>query len=134
MPVSPYPRVQQATAVSITLAAETVIATSDDLPLSQTGGEGYEISGVANILAGTATTAVVLRVRQNSLTGTIIGAAATHTLAAAASASIPFSVVDTAAATSPPNLYVLTAQQTAGTGNGTANVVTIKVAPATSES
>lgn len=136
MPTSPYTHAVQVTAAAATLAVETVIATSNILPLSSSGGEGYKISGVVNFTEGTNGTAVTLRVRQGTLTGTLVGVGAVHTLAAAAVASIPYSVVDTAAATSPPagGVYVLTAQQTAATANGTANIATLEVTAVTSES
>ena len=130
---SPFVHVTQATAVNVPTTTETVVVTSDDVPLTMSGGEGVSVRGVVNMLAGTATTAVVLRVRQNTLTGTLVGVAQTFTLAAGATASIPYSVLDTTASTTPVSQYVVTMQQTAATGNGTANIATAEIVQATSE-
>lgn len=122
-------RAEQATAVTVPTTTETVAVTSDIVPLSPAGGEGYIIRGAVNILAGTATTAVVVRVRMGTgITGTVVGVAQTHTLAAGASATIPFSVVDLTAALAPTaSQYSVTVQQTAATANGTVNIATIEV-------
>jgi len=121
-------RMEQVTAaVTVLTTTETVAVTSDILPLSPIGGEGYNVCGLVNITAGTATTAVVVRVRQNSLTGTVVGNALTHTLAAAAVANIAFDVQDFSAAATPVAQYVVTVQQTAATGNGTVNQSIIKL-------
>jgi len=115
-----------ASGVSVVNATETAVVTSDPLNYSiavASGGtfEGVEIRGVLSILTGTSTTAVVVTVRQGSgITGTIVGAARTHTVGAAVNAQIPFSELDTS-----PGLtgqqYTVTATQTAGAANGTAS-------------
>ncbi len=130
---SPFKHTTQTTAVTATTTTETVVVTSDDLPLAASGGEGVLVEGVVNFLAGTAATAVVLRVRQNTLTGTLVGVAQTYTLAAGATASIPFAVLDSSAASTPSAQYVVTVQQTAATGNGTANLSTVSLTQVTSE-
>jgi hypothetical protein len=85
-----------------------------------------KISGVVNITAGTSTTAVVLKVRQGAgITGTQVGVNMTHTLAAGASASIPYEVEDTTVTNVQGQQYSVTATQTGGAANGTANIATI---------
>lgn len=120
-----------ASAVTVTLAAETAILTAPAYPVNNPGGQGVSIDGMVDITTGASTTAVVLRVRRDSVTGTIVGAV-THTLAAAALGAIPFDFLDTVATAlvgSP--VYVLTAQQTGGTANGTATVATMNVESST---
>jgi hypothetical protein len=116
------------TAILTTAALAEGIPTGLGGPGNITGPVPVRISGVINLLAGTATTAVVIRIRQGSGTGgTVVGAAQTITLAAAASASIPFSVEDTTGYLEAGGQYTLTAQQTSGTGNGTTNTVEMEV-------
>jgi hypothetical protein len=118
-------------AVPTATAAETAIATSPaDPDFNSTGAStGNLVTGVLNILAGTSTTAIVVRVRQGSgVAGALVGVATTHTLAAAASASIPFSALDLAANAS--GLYTVTVAQTAGTVAGTVNQAVITAQPA----
>lgn len=83
-------------------------------------GEGLCVSGILNVTAGTGTTAVVVRVREGrGIAGTLVGTAKTHTLAAGASASIPFCEYDSAVGEN--QIYSVTIQQTGATGNGTVN-------------
>lgn len=118
------------TAVATPTATEGVVMTfppSFDVT-GGTTGSNTRVSGSLNVLAGTGTTAVVIRVRQgaNTTTGTVVGVAETATLAAAASASIPFDFVD---ATNQflSSQYTLTIQQTGGTAAGTVNLATATV-------
>lgn len=102
-------------------SAETAILTTDTVAYNAVGGEGVWINGMLNLLAGTGTTAVVIRVRKgaNTTTGTIVGAARTHTLAATNSASVPVSELDTTPGAN--NVYTVTVQQTGGAAAGNAN-------------
>lgn len=110
-------------------SAETVIYTT---PVLQTGqGDGVvDIAGTVNVTPGTGATAIVIRVRQGTLTGAIIsGVSPAHTVAAGAAQSISFGVTDTTGWTQQVNggAYVITAQQTGGTGAGTTNLVDVAV-------
>jgi hypothetical protein len=109
-------------------SAETVIYTT---PAIQTGqGDGLVgITGTVNLTAGTGTTAVVIRIRQGSLTGPVVGVSPVHTLAAGASANISFGATDSTPFTEAAGggVYVVTAQQTGGTGAGTTNMVDVEV-------
>ena len=108
--------------------AETVIYTTPAI-LTGPAGPPVGITGTVNITPGTGTTAIILRVRQGSLTGTLVGGSPSHTVAAGAAQSISFGVTDTTQFTQQAGggVYVVTAQQTGGTANGTTNVVDIEV-------
>lgn len=110
------------------LAAETVVYTT---PAIQMGaGEGpVGITGTLNVVPGTGTTAVVIRVRQGNVTGPLVGVALTHTVAAGAVQSVSFGATDTGDFLQQPGggQYVVTAQQTGGTANGTTNAVDVEV-------
>jgi len=109
-------------------SAETVIYTTPALQMGQ--GEGsVGITGTVNVTPGTGTTAIVLRVRQGTLTGPLLGVALTHTVAAGAVQSITFGATDNTDFLQQPGggVYVITAQQTGGTANGTTNAVDVEV-------
>lgn len=123
----------QLTAVSATptAAAETVIATTApyayDFPNPFLGGEhsgtgnGVCISGCLSLNnVGTGTTAIVLRVRQSSITGPIVQNSIAKPVTATTADSIAWSVVDTsrAAAQSGGVVYVVTLASTGLTGAG----------------
>ena len=109
-------------------SAETVVYTTPTLQTGQgTGTVG--VTGTVNITPGTSTTALVIRVRQGSLTGPVVGQAATHTVAAGAAQSISFGSSDTSTFLEQVNggVYVVTVAQTGGTVAGTTNFVDIEV-------
>lgn len=132
--------------VATAASAETAIATSDVVSWGAgTVAEGLIVRGVLNITTGASTTAVVVKVRKGSgVGGATIGPAAgtPHTLAAGASANIPFEVLDPAptpvtvpaggAQTIPQAFYTVTVAQTAGTVAGTVNYGTIGIETAAS--
>jgi hypothetical protein len=121
--------VQATGSTSLVTTAETAAATSSLVPEQNPSGQGVRISGVVNVTAGTATTAVQVRVRAGSgVTGTLIGNALTHTLAAGASASIPFDALDTTTVSAGLQ-YTVTVQQVAATGNGSVNQANISTTP-----
>jgi hypothetical protein len=106
--------------VSLVTTAETVIAT---LPGLSTHGPDDKIvlEGLASILAGTATTSVQLRIRRGTTAaGAQVGGTATLVLAAAATGTAGIQVDDTPGEVAGQQ-YVLTAQQVAATGNGSAS-------------
>lgn len=105
---------------TLTTTAETVIATLSGVntPRKTT----VTLKGWLQLTTGAATTAVTLRIRRGTtITGTLIDEANPVTIGAAAGGTEQFDItatdegVDLAGAS-----YVLTAQQTAATGNGTA--------------
>lgn len=121
----------QATAVNVPTTTETVAVASPLFVTNNPAGQGVLISGIVNILAGTSTTAVVVRIRQGSVTGTLVGVATTHTLAAGASANIAFEALDSSALAlntgSAGSVWVVTVQQTGGAAAGTVNIAVIEV-------
>lgn len=109
-------------------SAETVIYTTPNIQVG--AGDGLiAVTGTVNITPGATTTALVIRVRQGSLTGPLVGQAATHTVAAAAPQSISFGATDSSGAAQAAGgiPYVVTVAQTGGTGAGTTNFVDIEV-------
>lgn len=119
------------TDVPVVTTAETVLATSTTFNVGNTGGQGVMVGGVINFTTGTSTTAVVIRVRRASLTGTLVGEAMTHTIGAAVSANIPYEVLDTGIVDGTAQLWVVTIVQTSASANGTSNNATIRAMSAT---
>lgn len=122
--------VASGTDVPVVTTAETVIATSNAFSVSNPQGQGIRVSGVINFTTGTSTTAVTIRVRRDTLTGTLVGEAQTHTIGAAITANLPFDQVD-ALLSATNQVYVATIQQTAASANGTGNSWTIGCQSAT---
>jgi hypothetical protein len=121
-----------ATAVATSNSAESLVATLPPAPLPNDPSSLLVahtlIDGFLNFTAGASTTAVVLRVRRNSIAGALVGPVQTHTLAGGTIGSIAFSADDPASAN--PNesqVYVVTIQQTAGTAPGATNYAVITV-------
>lgn len=85
------------------------------------------IVGVANVLAGTGTTAVVIKCRRgsNTITGTQVGTSQSVTLAAGATDNVAFRFQDPGAP--PLSGYSLTITQTGGTAAGTVNEIVASV-------
>lgn len=112
-------------------SAETVVYTTPVMAIGPVGPNviPIDVSGTLYLTPGTGTTAVVIRCRQGSLTGPLIGPAITHTLAAGASGAISYGFTDTSTFLEQTGggVYVITAQQTGGTGAGTTNGIDIKV-------
>lgn len=105
---------------NVVTANETVIQTSPALSLTY-DGDTVAVTGTLDITTGAATTAVTIRCRRgNGIAGTVIGVAEVDTLGAAISAPISFDFVDTPGAVA-GQVYSITVQQTAATGNGTIN-------------
>ena len=107
-----------ATAVADAGATEAVVLALGNV---STAGPGAKLvlHGIVSITAGTAATAVTARVREGTTTtGLEVGAAVVSTVAAGSTYTIPIDVVlnnvDLAGSS-----FVLTAQETAATANGT---------------
>lgn len=112
--------VEVATDTPLVTTAETVVATITGIATPRR--TNVRINGTATITTGTATTQITMRVRRGpAITDTLIGEANFETISAAAGSTETHEIttldlgVDLAGAT-----YVLTAQQTAATGNGSA--------------
>jgi len=114
-----------ASAVNVPTTTETVIATLTAFNEQQAGefAQGVLIQATVNFLPGTGTTAVVLRIRKGSLTGTLVGVAQTTTVTAGAVTGLSCDELDTVLIQNVT--YVLTAQQTGASANGTVNRVVL---------
>lgn len=107
--------------LALVTTAETVIATLVG-PSTDQAGQTLAFRGTAVITTGTTTTAVQLRVRVGSLAGALVGVTDPDTLFAAIGATETHTIYveDQTGAEFSGRTYVLTAQQTAATANGTA--------------
>lgn len=103
--------------------AETVIATLTAISPS-TGGEPIALTAWADITLAASTTGLTLRVRRQSLTGTVVATAGP--IAATASARV---IADMDCTDFPGDVagfvYVLTAQAAAASANATVNAVSL---------
>lgn len=109
-------------------AVETVICILPALTLPEDFAQVF-LHWMANILAGTSTTALVFRIRRGTTTGGAqVGAAVwTHTLAAGNTAQVGGSYPDTPGAVANQQ-YCLTCSQTAATVAGTINDLALMAA------
>lgn len=126
---TPVERLTQDSATAVSSpAAETAILTTTGV---QAGSlRPTKIVATLNVTEGTTGTAFVVRCRQGSGTGGIVvGAALTHTLAAAASAQVQFVFRDTSGYLAQPgaSVYTITVAQTGATVAGTVNDIDIIV-------
>jgi hypothetical protein len=109
---------QQAASVVLPLTTETVVVTN--VVDSGAGGQmpqGRVLRGYINVTPGGTAGTLTIRVRQNSLTGPVVGIADVVNVAIATAVSVPFSKQDNSVAGAP--IYVVTATVTgaAGTAN-----------------
>lgn len=89
--------------------AETVMATTPTVSTVAVGGQGNYIAGVLTFTGNASASTCVIKVRQNSISGTTVYTSPAVTVAAAAVMSIPFAALDTAAAGAGVANYVVTA-------------------------
>lgn len=123
MPAGSGPMVVQATAVAVT-TSEAVVAT---LPAGNWNTpQGTLVSVSANYSPAASNTAITFRIRQGSLTGTLIGVARTSTVANPNSYELGFEEFDNSAfgLAQQQGVYVVTAQGTAA--GGTLNIITVE--------
>jgi hypothetical protein len=80
------------------------------------------ITGFLNLTPGTSATACVVRIRRNTVSGTQVGTTESPIEVATVSQSIPFGATDTPGE-SAGLVYVVTTQNTNGSGNGTVNII-----------
>jgi hypothetical protein len=99
--------------------AETVVATVTGVSTGQ-AGQFVDLTGDFNITLGTNTTAVTVRVRRDSLTGTLVGEATPEAISTAAGSAERHHVFfqDANAGEFLGRTYVLTVQQTGASANG----------------
>lgn len=111
---------------TLTTTAETVVATLAGVATNRPG-QTLSFRGELTITTGGSTTAVTLRVRADSLTGTVVGEAPADAVEAAAGSveTHSISVADTAPGEFSGRTYVLTAQQTGAAANGTVTLASL---------
>jgi hypothetical protein len=98
--------------------AETIIWQSNPAT-PRFDGDQWTIEGVLDFTTGAATTAVSIRCRRGSLvTSPVVGQVELDTVAAAVSQPVPFQFVDAPGAVA-GQVYSITYQATAATGNAT---------------
>lgn len=115
-------------AQTITTTAETVVATLSGVS-SRRAGQKVHLEGHVNITTGTSTTAVVLRIRQDSLTGTVVDTVETDSLAAAAAGNPEDHFISAdfpGAGELSLKTFVLTVTQTGAAANGTVNLAELR--------
>lgn len=106
---------------TLVTTAETVIATLTGISLSA-AGRTVRFTGEVAITTGTNTTGLTLRIRRDSLTGTVINEANVEQVEAAAGSTESHDVEadDTPTGEIYNATYVLTVEQAGATANGTA--------------
>lgn len=113
--------VQNTGSQTLTTTTEAVIATLANINLDSITPR-VSLSGTVNVLAGTGTTAITLRIRRAGLTGALVGTANLNTLAAGSTFTLSVEA-DDSPGESAGATYVVTAQQTGASANGTVNQV-----------
>lgn len=108
--------------VSLVTTAETVVCTIDGIATNQPG-QRVIVAGEYNVTLGTNTTALVTRIRRDSLTGTQVGEAQTEQISTAAGSSESHAIrrEDGNAGEFSGRTYVMTVSQTGASANGTVN-------------
>lgn len=110
------------TDVTLVTSAETVVATLTGTSTNQPG-QFVGLRGKCNITTGGSTTALVSRIRRDSLTGTQVGETQTEQVKAAAGSSEDVEIYREEAAPGEfsGRTYVMTLSQTGAAANGTVN-------------
>jgi hypothetical protein len=104
---------------TITTTTETVVATLGGLNTAPSQSR-VAMTGIVNITVGTGGTSVTLRVRRASVSGTVVGVAMSHTVAAGSNYSLAVQALDSPGEVAGAT-YVVTVAVTAATGNSTVN-------------
>jgi len=110
------------TDTTLVTTAETVVATLTGVSTNQ-AGQTVGLRGKANITLGTNTTAVVTRLRRDSVSGTVVGEVQTEQIATAAGSTEDHEIYheDANPGEFSGRTYVLTVSQTGASANGTVN-------------
>lgn len=106
---------------TLVTTAETVVCTLSTVSTTKPG-QTVKLRGVVTLVTGGSTTALTLRVRADSLTGSVIGEAPVDAVEAAAGSveTHEIYVEDTAPGEVQNKTYVLTVAQTGAAANGSA--------------
>ena len=114
------------TDVPVVTVAETAVISTPPISTSL-DGDAVVISGSLQVLTGTATTAITIRVRRGvGVAGAVVGDPIAHTIGAAVNADLPFTVVDTPGAVA-GQAYTVTYQATAASANATIGSSAVQV-------
>lgn len=114
-----------AVGVSTGFTAETAMVTTPPMTAAPAGGQGNYISGTLSFVGNGAASTVTIRIRQGVGTaGTVVFTSPAITVAAAATASLPFAALDAAAASVGVAQYTVTATASLA---ATAGVCTVAV-------
>lgn len=110
------------TDTTLVTTAETVVATLAGVSTNQ-AGQVVALRGKANITTAANTTAIVTRIRRDSLTGAVVGEVQTEQISAAAGSTEDHEIYreDVGAGEFSGRTYVMTVSATAATANGTVN-------------
>ena len=105
---------------ALSAAAETVCATMAGVSTDNAGAT-IVLDGTVDLTTGTGTTAITLRIRRGvDATGVLVGVAEVPPIAASTRGTFAIQAVDQPGEVAGQS-YVLTAQQTGGTGAGVIN-------------
>lgn len=107
---------------NLVTTAETVIATLGGVSTNQ-ANQQVALTGTYNITLGASVTAVVTRIRRDSISGATVGEVQTEQIFSAAASTEDHVIYreDAGAGEFSGRTYVLTVSQTGATGNGTVN-------------
>lgn len=110
------------TDTTLVTTAETVVATLTGVSTAQPG-QSVGLRGKANITLGTGTTAIVSRLRRDSVSGTVVGEVQTEQISSAAGSTEDHEIYheDANAGEFSGRTYVMTVSQTGASANGTVN-------------
>lgn len=123
--------IYNSTDTTLVTSAETVVATLTGTSTNQSG-QSFGLRGEVTLTTGGSTTGVTLRVRRDSLTGTLVGEASADAVEAAAGSveTHDIYVEESAPGEFSGRTYVLTAAQIGAAANGTVSQASL-VATAT---
>lgn len=110
---------QISTNQTVTTTAETVIGAITPFNVGNPGGEGVYLAADVFVLTGVGTTAVTLRIRIGSVTGTILGNPQAIPQAASVEVQLGIAAQDPNGIAGSNTTYVLTYQATAASANAT---------------
>lgn len=115
------------TDTTLTTTSEAVVATLSTVSTNRPG-QTVSLRGAFTLTTGVGTSALTIRVREDSLTGTVIGEAPVDAVEAAAGSVETHDVYveDSDPGEVQNKTYVLTVQQTGATGNGTVSSASLE--------
>lgn len=110
---------------TLTTTSETVVG-SITVPTNVVRDTPIDISASVMMTTGAGTTAVQIRIRQDSLSGSVVGVLKTVQVGASLPTGIDHAVRDAVSGEQASRTYVVTVQQVGATGNGSVQGVTMR--------